>query len=98
MALKENIRVAGKQDIQTKVMTTLFALLAEVECELISEQPEPVVLTDQDGAPGCGRRSRLSSGAGSLRNPDDLERRIRRKLNTESGMLNAGSTCPAGRP
>ena len=31
MALKENIRVEGKPDIQTKVMTTLFALFAEVE-------------------------------------------------------------------
>ena len=29
MALKENIRVEGKRDIQTKVMTTLFALFAE---------------------------------------------------------------------
>ena len=38
MALKENIRVEGKRDIQIKVMTTLFALLAEVERDLISER------------------------------------------------------------
>ena len=38
MALKENIRVEGKRDIQTKVMTTLFALFAEVERDLISER------------------------------------------------------------
>ena len=31
VALKENIRVEGKHDIQTTVMTTLFALFAEVE-------------------------------------------------------------------
>ena len=31
VALKENIRVEGKRDIQTRVMTTLFALFAEVE-------------------------------------------------------------------
>ena len=31
VALKENIRVEGKRDIQTKVMTTLFELFAEVE-------------------------------------------------------------------
>ena len=37
-ALKENIRVEGKRDIQTKVMTTLFALFAEVERDLISER------------------------------------------------------------
>ena len=36
VALKENIRVKGKRDIQTKVMTTLFALFAEVERDLIS--------------------------------------------------------------
>ena len=38
MALKENIRVEGKPDIQTKVMTTLFALFAEVERGLICER------------------------------------------------------------
>ena len=38
IAIKENIRVEGKQDIQTKVMTTLFALFAEVERDLILER------------------------------------------------------------
>ena len=38
VALKEDIRVEGKRDIQTKVMTTLFALFAEVERDLISER------------------------------------------------------------
>ena len=38
MALKENIRIEGRRDIQTKVMTTLFALFAEVERDLISER------------------------------------------------------------
>ena len=31
VAMKENIRIKGQRDIQTKVMTTLFALFAEVE-------------------------------------------------------------------
>ena len=30
VAMKENIRVEGKSDIQAKVMTTFFALFAEV--------------------------------------------------------------------
>ena len=34
VALKENIRVEGRRDIQSKVMTTLFALFAEVERDL----------------------------------------------------------------
>ena len=38
VALKENIRVEGKNNIQTKVMTTLLALFAEVERDLISER------------------------------------------------------------
>ena len=38
VAMKENIRIEGKRDIQTKVMSTLFALFAEVERDLISER------------------------------------------------------------
>ena len=38
VALKENIRVEGRRDIQSKVMTTLFALFAEIERDLISER------------------------------------------------------------
>ena len=41
VALKENIHVDGERDIQTKVMTTLFALFAEVERDLISERASP---------------------------------------------------------
>ena len=38
IAVKENIRFEGRQDLHTKVMTTLFALFAEVERDLISER------------------------------------------------------------
>ena len=38
IAIKENLRVEGKQDIHTKVMVTLFGLFAEVERDLISER------------------------------------------------------------
>ena len=38
VAIKENIRFEGRRDIQTKVMTTMFALFAEVERDLISER------------------------------------------------------------
>ena len=37
--LKENIKLyGGKRDIQSKVMTTMFALFAEIERDLISER------------------------------------------------------------
>lgn len=38
IAVKENIRFEGKQNMQTKVMVALFALFAEVERDLISER------------------------------------------------------------
>lgn len=36
IAIKEGIRLNGKQNLQTKVMVTLFGLFAEIERELIS--------------------------------------------------------------
>jgi DNA invertase Pin-like site-specific DNA recombinase len=38
IAIKEGIRFEGKQDMQTKVMVTLFGLFAEVERDLISQR------------------------------------------------------------
>lgn len=38
IAIKEGIRLEGKQDIQTKVMISLFGLFSEVERDLISER------------------------------------------------------------
>jgi DNA invertase Pin-like site-specific DNA recombinase len=37
VAIKENIQLNGTQDIQTKVMITLFGLFAEIERDLIAE-------------------------------------------------------------
>jgi len=38
VAVKESIELSGKQDIQTKVMITMFSLFAEIERDLISER------------------------------------------------------------
>jgi DNA invertase Pin-like site-specific DNA recombinase len=38
IAIKENIQLNGKQDIQTKMMVTMFGLFAEIERDLISER------------------------------------------------------------
>ena len=63
VALKENIRVEGKRNIQTKVMTTLFALLAEVERDLISERTREGLAR----GPGFGPEARAPEGlAGRL--------------------------------
>ncbi len=38
IAIKENIKLDGKQDIQSKMMVTMFGLFAEIERDLISER------------------------------------------------------------
>ena len=38
ISLKENIRLDGEHDIQSKVMVTMFSLFAEIERDLISER------------------------------------------------------------
>jgi DNA invertase Pin-like site-specific DNA recombinase len=38
ICIKENIKLNGKQDLQTKVMITMFSLFAEIERDLISER------------------------------------------------------------
>ncbi len=38
IAIKENIVLSGKQDIQTKMMVAMFGLFAEIERDLISER------------------------------------------------------------
>ncbi len=43
VAINENISFKGKQDMQTKVMITMFGLFAEIECDLISERTKEVL-------------------------------------------------------
>jgi len=38
VAIKENLHLDGKQDIQSKMMVTMFGLFAEIERDLISER------------------------------------------------------------
>ena len=38
VAVKESVKINGKQDIQTKTMITMFGLFAEIERDLISER------------------------------------------------------------
>ena len=73
VAMKENIRIEGQRDIQTKVMTTLFALFAEVERDLISERTREGLAQ----ARASGRkleRPKGSLGVSKDRNPQDHSR------------------------
>ena len=76
VALKENIRVAGKRDIQTKVMTTLFALFAEVERDLISERTREGLAR----ARASGRKLGRPKGSLGVSRLDGKEDEIRRFL------------------
>ena len=76
VAIKENIRVDGKRDIQTKVMTTLFALYAEVERDLISERTRQGLAK----AKSSGRKLGRPKGSLSVSRLNGKEDNIRRFL------------------
>ena len=75
VAIKENIRVEGKQDIQTKVMTTLFALFAEVERDLISERTREGLARVRSSGKKLGR-PKGSLGVSRLDGKEDEIRRF----------------------
>ena len=76
VALKEHIRVEGTRDIQTKVMTTLFALFAEVERGLISERTREGLAQ----ARASGKKLGRPKGALGVSRLDGKEDDIRRFL------------------
>ena len=76
VALKENIRIEGRRDIQTKVMTTLFALFAEVERDLISERTREGLAR----ARSSGRKLGRPKGSLGVSRLDGKEDEIRRFL------------------
>ena len=75
VAMKENIRVEGKRDIQTKVMTTLFALFAEVERDLISERTRQGLAKARASGRKLGR-PKGSLGVSRLNGKEDDIRRF----------------------
>lgn len=64
IAVKENIKLNGSQDIQTKVMITMFGLFAEIERDLISERTKEGLIAARTkgkklGRPAGSYKSRL---------------------------------------
>ena len=76
IAIKENIRVEGK-DIQTKVMTTLFALFAGLERDLISERTREGLARARSTGKKLGR-PKGSLGVSRLDGKEDEIRRFLR--------------------
>lgn len=54
-AIKENIWLEGQQDIQSKVMVTLFGLFAEIERDLISERTREGLIAAKANGKMLGR-------------------------------------------
>jgi DNA invertase Pin-like site-specific DNA recombinase len=55
VAIKESIELSGKQDIQTKVMVTMFSLFAEIERDLISERTKEGIAVARAKGKAIGR-------------------------------------------
>ena len=55
VAIKESIELSGKQDIQTKVMVTMFSLFAEIERDLISERTKEGITVARAKGKAIGR-------------------------------------------
>ena len=86
IAIKEQIRIEGKQDIQTKVMTTLFALFAEVERDLISERT-------REGLARPGPPARSSAGPRD-RSVSRVSTARRMRSVTSSGLVSPRTPSP----
>ena len=95
IAIKEQIRIEGKQDIQTKVMTTLFALFAEVERDLISERTREGLAKARSSGKKLGR-PKGSLGVSRLDGKEDEIRHFLR-LGVSKTPSPRSPACP-GRP
>ena len=93
-SVKEKIRLEGLQDLQTKIMTTLFALFAEVERELISERTREGLAKAQASGKTLGR-SKGALGASRL---DGREDEIRRFLDLDVPKKSIARITGVSRP
>lgn len=82
VAIKESIDLSGKQDIQTKVMITMFSLFAEIERDLISERTKEGIAAARAKGKTIGR-PKGSLGKSKL---DGKEEEIRLLLKKEVGI------------
>ena len=93
VSIKEGIRFEGRQDLQTKVMTTLFALFAEVERELISERTRAGLARARSSGKRLGR-PKGSLGASRL---DGREDEILRLLSLDVSKSSIAKICGVSR-
>ena len=82
VAIKESIDLSGKQNIQTKVMVTMFGLFAEIERDLISERTKEGIAAARAKGKVIGR----PKGALGKSKLDGKEEDIRLLLKKEVGI------------
>ena len=82
VAIKESIELSGKQDIQTKVMVTMFSLFAEIERDLISERTKEGIAAARAKGKVIGR----PKGALGKSKLDEKAEEIRLLLKKEVGI------------
>lgn len=75
LSIKEGIRLDGRQDLQTKIMITLFGLFADIERDLISMRTKEGLLAARAAGKPLGRpRGRL--GQSKLSGKEEEIRRL----------------------
>ena len=95
ISLKENIRLAGKQDLQSKIMVTMISLFAEIERDLISQRTKAALATKRAAGVRLGRPSGPGKSKLDDRKAEILEflelgvtkKRIAEKMGTTVGNL-----------
>jgi len=55
IAIKQGLHISGPHDLQTKVMVTIFSLLAELERDIISERTQAALAAKKAGGKRLGK-------------------------------------------
>ncbi len=94
LALKEGIRLDGLQDLQTKVMVTLFGLFADIERELISLRTKEALAA----ARASGKRLGRPQGRLGKSKLDGKEEEIQRLLVLQVSKASIAKITGVDRP
>ena len=84
VAIKENIELSGKQDIQTKVMVTMFGLFAEIERDLISERTKEGIVAARKKGKIIGRPKGILGKSKLDGKAEDVRQLLRKEVGITS--------------
>jgi len=84
MVIKEGIRLDGKQDLQSKVMVTLFGLFADIERELISMRTKEGLAAARASGKRLGRPKRKLGQSKLNGKEDDIQRLLTLQVSKSS--------------